>query len=172
MDFLNLKRNKYFFNLVENHAKSFNIKEREFQENLLVYLKGYSKAHWFIIEDYLLEPQVSKVNDFNKSFKDYQFCKNYLWNFYGGFFKQELQEDLEKISSNIVDFSENVQVLGDFYVLDNGDKIPRKDPISILKDIFNIKEKNLYLVLMLSYDKEFITKIRNTYIKKEKFDKK
>lgn len=168
MDALDFSKNKYFFDIIyEKNAKNFDIRDEKFQKQLLKYIDDYTRSHWSIIEDYLLNPSLDKIDIFNKSFKDFQFFQKYVMSAYSGFMREELKFAMNKLSREMVNVEYNFVVKPDSYhLLCNNQEIPRKDPITVLVEDFNINKSEVYILFFTMYGKEFISQLKNSYIHK------
>ena len=164
MHYLNFKKNPYFSIVVKNHAKELNINDKKFEDSLMLYLVEYVSSHWSIMADYLLEPQIGKIDNYNKSYSDFEFTKSYLWNCFSAVFTSRYESEISKLEKFLnvedVDFT----MMKDYYINEMGDKIPRKDPIQILNEDAGLQKESALILYLLSYDKKFIKKLKNAYI--------
>ena len=161
---LKFKKNPYFSILVKNHSKELDLKNKKFEDSLVLYLVNYVQTHWSIMADYLMEPQLSKVDNFNKSFSDFEFTKSYLWSCFSGLFSSRYSSEIEKLEKYLNVPKVNYTMMKDYYINDMGDKISRKDPISILEENIKLSKEAAKILFLLSYDKKFIEKLKNAYI--------
>lgn len=164
MEYLIVKENPYFSMLVRDHAKSLDINDSNFCEKFNKYLVEYVNFHWAVIADYLNEKKLSKIEDFNKSFQDFQFASEYLSQCFMAHFSKEYFSDIKKMEDYFKVPNVSYTAMKDYFINDMGDKIYRKAPFSIMEDDMGMSKDGARIIFLLSYNKNFIEKMKQSYI--------